>query len=153
MICVQAGGRLNKRNRLDYISIWIAGACAVHCILIPLLVPLSLAFASSIFAEHWFERVVLVSSLAVGGVAILYSIIAHHGKWWPFLLLSVGGVIYWQKDIFGHEYEWLAVALGAFTIIAAHLFNRQLCLAEHCCAEHSSGRQSKVSTTIRESNA
>lgn len=132
---------------------WIAGACAVHCMLIPLLVPLSVAFASSIFAAQWFERVVLVSSLLVGGVAILYSIFTHHGKWLPFILLSIGGLIYWQKDFFGHQLEWLTVTLGAVMIISAHLVNRQLCLSGDCCSKQPSGHLSESSSAISESRA
>ncbi|MFB0911873.1 MAG: MerC domain-containing protein, partial [Glaciecola sp.] len=47
--------------------------------------------------------------------------------------LTLGGLIYWNKDIFGHEYEPFTIAIGAFLIIAAHVTNIRLCKSCKSC--------------------
>ncbi|RDV26673.1 MerC domain-containing protein [Alteromonas aestuariivivens] len=113
-------------TKLDRLGIWISGLCAVHCLALPVLIPLVPLVASSFFAQVWFERTILSISLMIGAVALLSGAVRYHGRYYPVVLLGTGGAIYWFKDIFGEAYEPLTIAIGAMLIVAGHWFNMKL---------------------------
>jgi hypothetical protein len=119
--------------KLDRLGIWVSSLCALHCLALPLLVPLLPLIGSSFFAQVWFERAILSFSLIVGAVALLNGALRYHGKFYPLGLLFSGGVIYWFKDIFGHHYEPFTIAIGAMLIVAGHWVNMRLCRQCKCC--------------------
>jgi hypothetical protein len=115
------------QNYLDKASVWLSGLCALHCLALPLLLPLLPILASSIFAESWFERTILGLSIALGFLALMVGFYRYHRQIYPFYALCMGGVIYWQKDMFGHDFEPVTVTIGALLIIIAHVLNIKLC--------------------------
>lgn len=112
---------------LDRLGVWVSAMCALHCLLLPMLLPVLPLLASSFVAEHWFERSILTISIVIGFVALFIGFKQYHRQIYPMYSLSVGALIFWNKDIFGHAYEPFTVALGAAFIIAAHLVNLRLC--------------------------
>jgi hypothetical protein len=120
---------------LDRLGIWVSSLCAVHCLLLPLLLPIAPLVASSIFAEVWFERMILTFSILVGFAALFIGFHKYHRQLYPLYSLALGGLIYWNKDIFGHEYEPFTIAIGAFLIIAAHVTNLRLCNGCKTCED------------------
>ena len=67
--------------------------------------PIAPLVASSVFAEVWFERMILTFSILVGFAALFVGFHKYHRQLYPLYSLALGGLIYWNKDIFGHEYE------------------------------------------------
>jgi hypothetical protein len=122
-----------NRQLMDKLGIWISGGCALHCLLLPLLLPVLPLVASSFFAEAWFERTILSLSLIIGLTALLLGFFKYHRQLYPLSALIAGGVIYWHKDLFGEAYEPITVAVGATLIIAAHVINLKLCRACKAC--------------------
>ncbi|CAA0351550.1 MerC-like membrane protein [Alteromonas infernus] len=120
-------------TKLDKLGIWVSSLCALHCLALPVLIPLLPLVGSSFFAQVWFERTILTFSLIVGAVALISGAVRYHGKYYPLILLFTGGAIYWHKDIFGHHYEPFTIALGAALIVAGHWFNMRLCRQCKCC--------------------
>ena len=120
-------------TKLDKLGIWVSSLCALHCLALPVLVPLLPLIGSSFFAQVWFERTILTFSLIVGAVALVSGAIRYHGKYYPLALLFTGGTIYWYKDIFGHHYEPFTIAIGAALIVAGHWVNMRLCRQCKCC--------------------
>ncbi|MBF7071805.1 MerC domain-containing protein [Glaciecola sp. MH2013] len=118
---------------LDKLGIWVSSLCALHCLLIPLLLPIAPLVASSIFAEQWFERSILSFSILVGFAALFVGFHKYHRQLYPLYSLALGGLIYWNKDIFGHEFEPFTIAVGAFLIIVAHVTNLRLCKSCQNC--------------------
>jgi hypothetical protein len=118
---------------LDKLGIWVSSLCALHCLLLPLLLPIAPLVASSVFAEQWFERSILTFSILVGFAALFVGFHKYHRQLYPLYSLALGGLIYWNKDIFGHEYEPFTIAIGAFLIIAAHITNLRLCKSCQKC--------------------
>ena len=108
---------------LDRCGIWLSSLCGLHCLLLPVLVPLLPLLASSMFAQAWFERAILAGSIGIGAIAMSVGVFRHHGRWSPLLLLASGAVIYWFKDAFGHDAEPFAVCIGAALIVYGHLQN------------------------------
>lgn len=117
----------SSNGMLDKLGIWISSVCALHCLLLPLLLPIAPLVASSVFAEVWFERTILSFSILVGFAALFVGFHKYHRQLYPIYSLVLGGLIYWNKDIFGHHYEPFTIAVGALLIIAAHLINLRLC--------------------------
>ncbi|MDT0593259.1 MerC domain-containing protein [Glaciecola petra] len=108
-------------------GMWITSVCALHCMLLPILIPLVPLIASTFVASAWFERTILTFSILVGFVALFIGFHQYHRQLYPLYSLTLGGLIYWNKDIFGHSYEPFTIALGALFIIAAHIANLRLC--------------------------
>nr|WP_136250663.1 MerC domain-containing protein [Ningiella ruwaisensis] len=108
-------------------GVWVSAACAVHCLALPLLLPILPILASSFVAQDWFERSILSVSIVIGFAALLVGFKQYHRQIYPIYSLVLGGLIYWHKDIFGEAYEPFTIAIGAGFIIAAHLINLRLC--------------------------
>ncbi|UTP72921.1 MerC domain-containing protein [Alteromonas sp. LMIT006] len=123
----------SKDNRIDQVGVWLTSLCALHCIAVPVILPLVPLLAGSFFAEEWFERMVLLLSIVVGFIALLIGFYKYHRQLYPIYSLAMGGFIYWQKDMFGHHFEPLVVTIGAVLIIASHILNIRLCKACKGC--------------------
>lgn len=122
-----------KNVVFDRVGIWVSGICALHCLLLPLLLPIAPLVASSVFAETWFERMILSFSILVGFAALFIGFHKYHRQLYPLYSLVLGGLIYWNKDMFGAQYEPFTIAIGAFLIIAAHITNMRLCKSCKTC--------------------
>ncbi|NMH60092.1 MerC domain-containing protein [Alteromonas sp. MYP5] len=115
------------QTTLDKLGIWVSGLCAVHCLSLPVLVPLMPLVASSFFAQAWFERTILSISILVGLAALFTGAIRQHGQFYPIVLLITGGTIYWFKNMFGESFEPFTIAFGALLIAMAHVSNLRMC--------------------------
>lgn len=120
---------------LDKVGVWLTSLCALHCLITPLLLPVLPLLASSFVAEHWFERLILTFSILVGFAALFIGFHKHHRKIYPIYSLVLGGLLYWNKEIFGHDFEPVVVTLGAIFIVVAHIANIRLCRQCNKC-EH-----------------
>lgn len=118
--------QLNNRV-LDKVGVWVSAMCALHCIMLPIMIPAIPLLASSFVAQGWFEGSILTISIIVGFAALLIGFKQYHRQIYPIYSLSLGALIYWNKDIFGEAYEPFTIAIGAGFIIAAHLINLKLC--------------------------
>lgn len=118
---------VDNPTKLDKLGIWVSSLCAVHCLALPVVVPLLPLIGSTFFAQLWFERTILSISLVIGAVALLSGALKYHGRFYPIGLLAMGGIIYWFKDIFGESGEPFTIATGALLIVAGHWINMRLC--------------------------
>jgi len=118
---------VKNNSKLDRLGVWITSLCALHCLLLPVLIPLAPLVASSFVASDWFERSILSFSILVGFAALFIGFHKYHRQLYPIYSLVLGGLIYWNKDMFGEEYEPITIAVGAVLIIAAHVINLHLC--------------------------
>ena len=117
------------KSLLDRLGIWASSLCAVHCLALPILIPLLPLVGASFFAQDWFERTILSLSMIVGFWALLSGFYRYHRQIYPLYSLMLGGIIYWNKDMFGETYEPFTIATGALLIIGAHIVNLKLCLS------------------------
>lgn len=119
--------KLVKSSKLDRLGVLVTGFCALHCLLLPVLLPILPLIASSFVSAAWFERLILSFSILLGFVALFIGFHKYHRQLYPLYSLALGGLIYWNKDIFGHSFEPLTIAVGACLIIGAHIANLKLC--------------------------
>ena len=117
----------------DKAGIWISSICAFHCLALPVLLPMIPLIASSFFAEVWFERMILSISILIGFIGLFIGFYKYHRQLYPLYSLTIGGLIYWNKDMFGHDYEPFTIAIGALLIIVAHYINMKLCRSCNSC--------------------
>lgn len=146
---------------LDKTSIWLALFCALHCLLVPVLLPTLSLMGLSFLGMLWLERAVLTVSLLIGGVAVIIGM-RHHRSLIPLLMLGAGGVLYFNKHAFTHEIEYAMIIIGSVFIVSAHVMNLHLCRVRkvpQCSAvEEEAGEAATIETTPaaslqRESNA
>ncbi len=127
-----------NKSLLDRLGIWASSLCAVHCLALPILIPLLPLIGASFFAQDWFERTILSLSMIVGFWALLSGFYRYHRQIYPLYSLMLGGIIYWNKDMFGEVYEPFTIAIGAMLIVGAHVVNLKLCQSCHSCESESS---------------
>lgn len=124
---------LNRNNWLDKLGVTATSLCALHCIFLPVLLPVLPLLGLSVVAEEAFEHFVLVASMVVGFIAIFSGFHRYHRKLYPFYSLALGGFVYASKDLLGETYEPVIVTVGAVLIIFAHILNIRLCRSCQSC--------------------
>lgn len=122
-----------KNTIMDRVGIWTSSLCALHCLLLPILIPLLPYVSASFFAQDWFEKTILSLSMMIGFWALLSGFYRYHRQLYPIYSLLLGGLIYWNKDMFGESYEPFTIAVGALLIVGAHIINIRLCQSCRTC--------------------
>lgn len=118
---------VKNSSKLDRLGIWITSLCALHCLLLPIFISFAPLIASTFVAEAWFERTILSFSILIGFAALFIGFSKYHRQLYPIYSLTLGALIYWNKDIFGHDFEPFILGIGALFIIVAHFANLRLC--------------------------
>ncbi len=111
---------------LDRLGITATSICALHCILLPVLLPTLTFLGLDYFASHESEHIFLIATLILGTVALFSGYKDYHGKVYPFALLYAGGFIYWHKHSVSEAIEPVMIIIGAIFLVAAHVINLKL---------------------------
>jgi phosphoglycerol transferase MdoB-like AlkP superfamily enzyme len=122
---------------LDRIGITATSLCALHCILLPVLLPTLPLLGLSFLADHTWEHVFLLITAVLGSVALLSGFKKYHRRIYPFYLLFLGVAIYWVKHDFSENIQPYFIIIGASLIVAAHLINLKLCNSCKQCTDES----------------
>lgn len=112
---------------LDRIGITATSLCALHCILLPILLPMLPLVGLSFLADHAWEHVFLLFTAALGTIALFSGFKHYHKRLYPLYLLYIGVALYWIKHDFSAALEPVFIIGGASLIIAAHFINIKLC--------------------------
>ncbi|WP_076417324.1 MerC domain-containing protein [Colwellia sp. UCD-KL20] len=120
---------------LDRIGITATSLCALHCILLPVLLPTLPLLGLSFLADHTWEHIFLIMTAILGSFALFSGFKKYHKRLYPFYLLFLGVAIYWIKHDFSEELEPYFIILGASLIVAAHVINLKLCNSCKQCAD------------------
>ena len=115
-----------QHKSFDKAGITIAILCALHCLLLPVVLPTMALMGLSFFGMLWVELVVLAMSFTVGGIAIVLGM-RHHSSLFPLLTLITAGVLFFFKHELSAPWEQLAIIAGALLLITAHTLNLYLC--------------------------
>ena len=121
---------------LDRVGITATSLCAIHCILLPVILPALPMLGLSFLADHFFEHAALLVTGIIGIIALISGFKRYHGKLYPFYFLILGVFIYWLKHDFEPSVQPYFVIVGALLIVAGHLFNLRLCKQYMVCSEH-----------------
>ena len=120
---------------LDRIGITATSLCALHCILLPVLLPALPLLGLGFLADHSWEHTFLISTAILGSIALFSGFKRYHRKLYPFYLLFLGVGIYWVKHDFSEELEVFFIIIGASLIVAAHFINLKLCNDCKACTD------------------
>lgn len=121
---------------LDRIGITATSLCALHCILLPVILPALPLLGIGFLADHMWEHIFLVVTAILGSIAMFSGFKRYHKKLYPFYLLMLGVVVYWQKHDFSEAVQPFFIMIGATLIVAAHIINIKLCNSCKQCSEH-----------------
>lgn len=124
------------RNVFDKVGITVTSLCAIHCIMLPIILPVLPLLGLSVSHNHAFERVMLLVTIVLGFIALFIGFHRYHRKLYPFYSLFLGVFIYWQRDVWGHEYEHAVLIVGASLVVLAHVMNMRLCNSCKSCDDH-----------------
>ena len=122
---------------LDRIGITATSLCALHCILLPVLLPALPLLGLSFLADHAWEHTFLLITAILGSVALFSGFKKYHRRLYPFYLLFLGVGIYWIKHDFSEAIQPYFILVGATLIVAAHIINLKLCNSCKKCTDES----------------
>jgi len=123
-------------RQLDTLGALASTACAVHCLLTPVVLAVLPLLGASFWAAPWLENSVVVFAMVLGLTSLLHGY-SHHRQFRALGLLLSGMVLLATgRWLIGHTaqlWETLLVVLGGTAIAVAHLVNRRLCkICETC---------------------
>jgi phosphoglycerol transferase MdoB-like AlkP superfamily enzyme len=121
------------RLLFDKFGIMVTSLCAIHCILLPVILPVLPLLGLTAAHNHAFEGFVLLFTMVLGFITLFIGFHRYHRKLYPFYSLFLGGFIYWQRDAWGHEYEHVILVIGASLVVFAHIMNMRLCNQCNSC--------------------
>lgn len=116
---------MSSVKSLDKTGMWVTAVCAIHCLLLPVILPMLSLIGLSFIGAETLEKTILGTSILVGAIALSLGT-RQHTRWYPIVLLLVGGLIYSQKDSMGELGEPIIILAGASLIILAHWVNLRL---------------------------
>ena len=111
----------------DLLAASASGLCILHCLLTPLLLMLGAAGAmSAILSSEWVHYLLLVPVLLLAALSLPAGKRRHHNNA-PSLLALVGIVLLLLALVAPVALESTLSVSAGLLLIAAHLYNRQLC--------------------------
>ena|ERR1043166_1270623 len=117
-----------RTGRIDRVATITSAACAVHCAVMPIALPL-LPLALSRVIGPGLEWGFAVTSIALGVASLGHSYRALHRHPLPLAGFVVGMVLVLLAKSIGEKMPALEITgagIGAAAIMAAHLFNLKL---------------------------
>lgn len=116
-------------------------ACAVHCALMPLLVPLLPWLGAGWLADERSEIALLTASLVLSGFGIGRGWSSHRRPAALGLFVASAGMLGFARLGVGMNFAEILTLAGTFSLLAANLVNhRLLCHCERCAADVPSPR-------------
>ena len=118
----------SKVEHLDYTAIFLSVLCAIHCTVLPLIIPL-MPFLGGIFANEWFHIGVLALIAPTAGLTFFRCYKLHHDKTVLYLgalafsLLLTGILV----DHYSCLLEKIFSVSGSLVAILAHIKNIRHC--------------------------
>ncbi len=116
-----------KHHRLGNLSVIASAVCLIHCIALPLLLPIlpliGLSFLSSERAEIW----IMIGVLIAAGASLLIGFFKYHQKLFPVYLFAVSAVLMIYSRSLEHNTGHFVLAAAAICMTIAHIANIRLC--------------------------
>ncbi|MCK7553575.1 MerC domain-containing protein [Chitinophaga sedimenti] len=114
------------QQKWDMISMGASLACAIHCVLLPVLFTTLPLFGMEILENVYLEVLTIMVSLIVGGRAIWRGYRLHHGRVSLLMCFLFGmGLMISGNFVHGSLLEVVAKLGGAVIVVWAHFRNWQ----------------------------
>ena len=125
---------MNIKLNWDGLGIATSVLCAIHCGLLPLLLPVLPLFGINIIHNATFEWAMIAIAFLVGIYSLYHGFKKHHHSFQPLIIFSIGFVFLIAKQFSAYEFVLLAIAV--LLIIIAHVNNYRLCTKNKCNSPH-----------------
>ncbi len=130
---------LNFRSFADGIGVLSTSLCALHCLLVPVLLVAGTALPASFFTEEAFHETMLAISFPAAVVAFGIGCRQHKDRWVLILgsigLIGLALAAFVLHDLIGEVGEVVVTVISAVLLIVAHVRNYRICQNE-ACEEH-----------------
>lgn len=130
--------KLFQRANLDVFGFSASAVCAVHCMVVPLLLIMGSLTPTHLAHNHEVENAILLVSVILGSFSIVPSMIKIHNRRMPIVLFAAG-IIAIVAGRFALPLLWesLLTTLGACLVALAHYHNWRICRS---CTVHAARR-------------
>lgn len=125
---------MNIKLNWDGLGIVTSVLCAIHCGLLPLLLPALPLFGINIIHNAAFEWGMIAIAFAVGIYSLYHGFNKHHHSYRPFVFFLFGFLFLVAKQFSVYETAFLITAV--VLIIYAHISNYRLCTRNKCHSPH-----------------
>ena len=126
---------MNVKINWDGLGIATSLACAIHCILLPLVLTSLPLFGINIIHNIYFEWGMIIFAFFVGVYALVHGYKTHHKNSIPVLLFTAGFFLLITKQFFLAQ-EGILVVPAVILIVSAHYYNYRLCTKRKCSSPH-----------------
>ena len=121
--------------RIDKVGAGMSFACAIHCMLMPLVIGVLPLLGLGFLADHTAEAVFVSFSVLLALTSLCWGY-RSHGKKYLFAILALSAALIatgiW---IVAEDHHTLFVVLGACGITLSHILNKRLCASCSTCTE------------------
>lgn len=123
---------MDTKINWDAIGIGASLACAIHCVLLPVLFTTVSLFGIEILHNPYLETLTLLVSMSVGAWALRHGYLKHHRNKWLLIYFGIG-LLLMMAGNFSHPFaiEMILKLTGAALIVTAHLRNWKACRHGH----------------------
>ena len=126
---------MNIKINWDSLGILTSILCAIHCGVLPLLLPALPLFGVNIIHNSIFEWGMILIAFSVGMYSLYHGYIKHHHTYTPFVFFLVGFMFLVAKQ-FLQDLELLFLCSAVLLIISAHFMNFTLSKKSKCSSPH-----------------
>ena len=127
--------RMNLKINWDGLGIATSVACAIHCVVLPLILTSLPLFGVNVIHNIYFEWGMIAFAFFVGAYALIHGYKTHHRSLLPVAVFTVGFIFLITKQFF-LEYESYFLIPAVLLIICAHVLNYRLCRKSKCSSAH-----------------
>lgn len=128
---------MNRKINWDNLGIATSVACAIHCVVLPLLVTSLPLFGINIIHNIFFEWGMIALAFCIGVYALIHGYKTHHRNPLPVWIFAIGFAFLVTKQFF-LAYEAFFIVPAVLLIISAHYLNYRLCRKNKCSSVHHS---------------
>lgn len=126
---------MNLKINWDGLGIATSLACAIHCIVLPLVLTSLPLFGVNIIHNIFFEWGMIALAFVVGVYSLVHGFKTHHRNAIPVFLFVAGFILLISKQFFLNKEGYFLVP-AVILIISAHYYNYRLCTRSKCSSAH-----------------
>jgi len=126
---------MNFKMNWDGVGIATSIVCAIHCALLPVIIPSLPLFGVNIIHNAFFEWTMIAVAFLVGSYSLYHGYIRHHHSLVPGMIFLLGFVFLVAKQFFAAQ-EFIFLSVAVLLIITAHYINYRRCHQSKCNSPH-----------------
>jgi hypothetical protein len=126
---------MNIKLNWDGVGIATSIACAIHCAVLPIIIPSLPLLGVNLIHNQLFEWLMIMLAFVVGSFALIHGYFKHHQCFYPVLVFLLGFSFLVAKQ-FVPRSEYLLLGMAVSLIISAHYWNYKLCHRSKCNSPH-----------------